>query len=128
MKLAALMVVLPLLVLLALATMGPLLNSDSRALRASTQTLASTDAAQTPDAAALERIRRENESGRFPFLVSSLCRDFLARYPASPHRAAIEDILERNQEQIGKTQSIETERMREIRPKVETQRDRSGDI
>ena len=120
------MVVLPLLALLGLATLGPRLKSDARATRAATQTLASAQTPPTPDGAALERIKKEHSSGRFPFLVSSLCRDFLARYPESPHRAAIEDILKRNQEQIGETQSIETERMREIRPRVETQRDRSG--
>ena len=126
MKLAVLMIVLPVFVLLMLATLGPRLNPDARPPRASAKTLASSPAPQTPDAMALERIKKEHASERFPFLVSSLCRDFLARYPASPHRAEIEAILKRNQEQIGEAESIDRERMREIIPRVEPPRDRNG--
>ena len=48
------------------------------------------------------RIKREHASGRFPFLVSSLCRDFLQRFASSPHRAEVEQILTRNQDLISK--------------------------
>jgi hypothetical protein len=120
------MVVLPLLALMILSMLGPRLNSDARAVRDSAKTLASAPAPQTPDAAALERIKKEHESARFPFLVSSLCRDFLARYPASPHRAEIETILKRNQDVIGKAETIDREQMKEIRVRTESPRNRDG--
>jgi hypothetical protein len=126
MKLAVLMVVLPLFALLVLATLGPRLNSDARAPRAAAQTSESTPGPQTPDAAALERIKKEHASARFPFLVSSLCRDFLARYPASPHRAEVEFILKRNQEVIGEAETVDRDRMREIRVRTESSRNRDG--
>src|SRR5687768_13817967 len=61
--------------------------------------------AQTPDEVALEKIKREDASGRFPFLVSSMCRDFLERYPTSSRRAEVEGMLERNQKKAGQADS-----------------------
>ena len=65
----------------------------------------SPSSAPTPDEGALRKIKAEHASGRFPFLVSSLCRDFLERYPTSAHRAEVESILQRSQEAIGDRES-----------------------
>ena len=91
MKLVILMIVLPALALFILVSKRPGAPSPARPEPAQNSSAA---IVQSPDRAALERIQREHASGRFPFLVSSLCRDFLARYPTSPHRAEVERILD----------------------------------
>ena len=53
-----------------------------------------------PDEVAFGKIKREDTTGRFPFLVSTLCRRFLELHPNSSRRAEVEEILQRNQAKI----------------------------
>lgn len=56
--------------------------------------------ANPPDEVAFGKIQREDLTGRFPFLVSTLCRQFLELHPGSSRRAEVEEILRRNQAKI----------------------------
>ena len=103
MKLVALVILLSFVLLLILAIRGPSEDPTRRPVQPVSRSSSDSgvDArAQSPDEGALRRIKLEHASGRFPFMVSSMCRDFLERYPNSPHRAEVEGILKRNQEQI----------------------------
>ena len=103
MKLVALVMLLSFALLLILAIRGPSENPSRRPVQPGSKSSSDSgvDARpQSPDEGALRRIKLEHASGRFPFMVSSMCRDFLERYPKSPHRAEVESILKRNQEQI----------------------------
>jgi len=97
------MIILSAGILLALATRRAVTDpapSEQQRLNSKNSSPAPTRTSQAPDELALARIKREHASGRFPFLVSSLCRDFLQRYATSPYRAEVEQILQRNQEVI----------------------------
>src|SRR5687768_6914894 len=103
MRFVLLMIVLSAGILLALATRRAVTDSatpEQQRLNSKNSLPAPSRASQGPDELALARIKREHAAGRFPFLVSSLCRDFLQRYGSSPHRAEVEQILARNQEVI----------------------------
>ena len=97
------MIILSAGILLMLATRRAVTGSASpeqQRLNSKNSSPAPTRTSQAPDELALARIKREHAAGRFPFLVSSLCRDFLQRYGSSPHRAEVERILEQNQQVI----------------------------
>jgi hypothetical protein len=109
MKLVGIMILLPVLALLILTgtkfgqnTFG--LSSDPDARSSAIEPVLPPDA-RTPDEVALLKIKREHSLGRYPFLVSSLCRDFIARYQHSPLRAEVEGILEQSQEVIRQSQA-----------------------
>jgi hypothetical protein len=105
MKLVAWMILLSGVVLFILATVRPGKNPGTRGPEnARNSSVVSDPPALAADEAALQQIKREHATGRFPFLVSSLCRDFLERYPASPHRVEVENILERSQEHISESE------------------------
>ena len=108
MKLVAWMILLSGLVLFILATVRPGKNPGTRGPENVRNSSVVSPVADPPalaaDEAALQQIKREHATGRFPFLVSSLCRDFLERYPASPHRVEVENILERSQELISESE------------------------
>jgi hypothetical protein len=106
MKLVAFMILLSGVLLAFLATSRhlnkPVAGPSDQTPSGSSNSLSS---APTPDESALRKIKTEQATGRFPFLVSSLCRDFLERYPESPHRAEVENILKQSQETITERES-----------------------
>jgi hypothetical protein len=104
MKLAGLMILIPLVALFIVAAIGRQ-NRIGASPRQVRNTSASAPVLQRPDEAALQTLKREHASARFPYLVSSLCRHFLEHYPTSPHRAEVEAILKRNEEVLAQTES-----------------------
>ena len=96
------MILLSVGILLALVARSLITGSPTPGQSRLEAELESGSSSHSSDELALARIKREHASGRFPFLVSSLCRDFLQRFASSPHRAEVEQILKRNQEEISK--------------------------
>jgi len=87
------MIVFPLLICFGMAVVG----WQSRANRPLQQVRNSAPSAQRPDESAWQTIKREHAAARFPYIVSSLCRDFLERFPESSYRGDVEKILQRNE-------------------------------
>jgi hypothetical protein len=65
--------------------------------------------ANAADEAAFEKIKREDSTGRFPFLVSTLCRQFLELHSTSSRRPEVEEILQRNQAKIAEAERPTTQ-------------------
>lgn len=109
MKLVVLMIFVPLLALVILTgarlSRKTLRGASEQDGRSTSIAPIMPPTAQTPDEVALLKIRREHSLGRYPFLVSSLCRDFLERYKESPHRADVEYILEESQQSIRESEA-----------------------
>lgn len=113
MKLVALMIILPLVGLFILATLRPGKSPIPRPPAAGPNApvnLPVESPPASPEEAALRTIKREDSSGRFPHLVSSLCRRFLEQYPESTHRAHVEIILKRNESAIVDAESADRSR------------------
>jgi hypothetical protein len=109
MKLVGLMILVPLLALVVLTgarlSRKSLRGPSERDDRSSAIAPVMPPTAQSPDEAALLKIKREHSLGRYPFLVSSLCRDFLERYQHSPLRADVESILNETQQVIRESEA-----------------------
>jgi hypothetical protein len=108
MRFVLLMIVLSAGILLALVARSALTGLSRPAQQPLNPETESSQSSHTSDELALARIKREHATARFPFLVSSLCRDFLQRFASSPHRAEVEQILKRNQEEISKEALVDS--------------------
>ena len=102
------MIVLSAGILLSLVARSALTGLSRPAQQPLNPETESSQSSHTSDELALARIKREHATARFPFLVSSLCRDFLQRFASSPHRAEVEQILKRNQEEISKEALVDS--------------------